>query len=209
MAIDELLDEHEQSERVLQWLRNNALGLLGGIALGLGAIGGWKWWQHQATQEKLAEADRYAVAVEAIDAGQPNAAELGAGLQPGMLSTLAALELAKSQAAAGEADKAIATLQGIQEADPALKSVIDQRQARLLIDAGKAAEAARLMAAEDSASGLEVLGDAHYALGDHAAARGSYEKALAKMDVGSPLRRLLELKLTEVGGTPAEDEAKS
>ena len=209
MAIDELLDEHEQSERVLQWLRQNALGLIGGIALGLGAIGGWKWWQHESMQKQLAEADRYSLAVEAIDAGQPDAAELSAKLKPGMLSTLVALELAKSQAAAGESDAAIATLRGIDAADPALGAVIDQRLARLLIDAEKAAEAVKLVAGEDSASGLEVLGDAHYALGDEAAARSSYEKALAKMDVGSPLRRLLELKLTEVGGVPAEDEAQS
>ena len=33
MAIDDLLDEHEQSERVRSWLRNNGAGLLGGVAL--------------------------------------------------------------------------------------------------------------------------------------------------------------------------------
>ena len=40
-------------------------------------------------------------------------------------------------------------------------------------------------------------------------ARTSYSQALAKLDVASPQRRLLELKLTEVGGTPAKPEAKS
>ena len=30
MAIDDLLDEHEQSERVRTWLRDNAGGLVGG-----------------------------------------------------------------------------------------------------------------------------------------------------------------------------------
>ncbi len=209
MAIDELLDEHEQSERVLQWLRQNALGLIGGIALGLGAIGGWKWWQHRTAQEQLAEADRYSLAVEAIDAGQADAPELTASLKPGMLSTLAALELAKSQAVAGESDAAIATLRGVSAADPALRAVIEQRLARLLIDNEQAAEAVKLVSSDESTSGLEVLGDAHHALGDEEAARTSYEKALAKMDVGSPLRRLLELKLTEVGGVPAEDEAQS
>ena len=34
MALDDLLDEHEQSERVRSWIRSNALGLLGGIVLG-------------------------------------------------------------------------------------------------------------------------------------------------------------------------------
>ena len=49
MAIDDLLDEHEQSERVRGWLRNNGGGLITGILLGLAVIGGWQWWQqHQA-----------------------------------------------------------------------------------------------------------------------------------------------------------------
>ena len=34
MAIDDLLvDEHEQSERVRNWLRNNGIGIIAGIAL--------------------------------------------------------------------------------------------------------------------------------------------------------------------------------
>lgn len=44
MAIDDLLDEHEQGERVRTWLRDNAAGLIGGLALGLLLIWGWRWW---------------------------------------------------------------------------------------------------------------------------------------------------------------------
>ena len=51
MAIDDLLDEHEQGERVRTWLRKNALGILGGLALGIAAIYGWRAWvSHQASQ---------------------------------------------------------------------------------------------------------------------------------------------------------------
>ncbi|MDX1550349.1 MAG: tetratricopeptide repeat protein, partial [Lysobacter spongiicola] len=63
MAIDDLLDEHEQSERVLEWLRNNGAGLIGGIVLGLAAIGGWKWWEQDRQQQALSVADRYQTAV--------------------------------------------------------------------------------------------------------------------------------------------------
>ena len=209
MAIDDLLDEHEQSERVLQWLRNNGAGLIGGIALGFAAIGGWKWWEHSQQQKKLAEADRYGTAVEAIEADDPKAAELTAQLQPGTLSTLAALELARSQVAAGESEAAIATLKGIRSDDPALTEVVNQRLARLQIDAGQAEAALALMAQADSAIALEIRGDAEFALGNRDAARASYEQALAKMDVGSPMRRMLELKLTEVGGKPVDAEARS
>ncbi|QDH70080.1 YfgM family protein [Marilutibacter alkalisoli] len=209
MAIDEILDEHEQSERVLQWLRDNGVGLIGGIALGLAAIGGWKWWGIHQQQVKIEEADRYSIAVDAIDANAPNAAELAAGLQPGLLSTLAGLELAQSQVGAGETEAAIATLKGLGSDDPALAAVINQRLARLQIEAGEAEAALALLADADSAGALEIRGDAEFALGRHDEARASYEKALAQMDVGSPLRRMLELKLTEVGGTPDEAEAEA
>ena len=43
--MDELLNEHEQGERVRSWLQRNAVGLIGGIGLGLALIWGWNWWQ--------------------------------------------------------------------------------------------------------------------------------------------------------------------
>ena len=56
---------------------------------------------------------------------------------------------------------------------------------------------------------MEVRGDAQLALGQRDQARETYSKALLKAEVGSPQRRLLELKLTEAGGTPPKTEAKS
>jgi len=56
MAIDDVLDEHEQSERVRTWLRQNGAGILGGVVLALALIGGWQWWQKQQLG-KLAEAN--------------------------------------------------------------------------------------------------------------------------------------------------------
>ena len=74
----------------------------------------------------------------------------------------------------------------------------------------KQADAAlKLVADADTAAGIEVRGDAHLALGQKEQARTAYAEAMAKLDVASPHRRLLELKLTEVGGTPAKPEAKS
>ena len=63
MAIDDLLNEHEQSERVRSWIRNNALGLVGGVALGLGAIVGWQWWQGKQVQGQMDANVRYTAAI--------------------------------------------------------------------------------------------------------------------------------------------------
>lgn len=209
MALDDLLDEHEQSERVLQWLRNNGAGLIGGIALGLAAIGGWKWWEHRGEQERLSSATQYQAAIDAIEAKDKQAAAKVKALGGGTYGALAALELASSQVDAGQNDAAIATLRGIKVEDAALAEIVNQRLARLLIEGKQADAALKLVANATSPSAIEVRGDAQLALGQKEQARTSYSQALAKLDVASPQRRLLELKLTEVGGTPAKPEAKS
>lgn len=209
MAIDDLLDEHEQSERVLQWLRNNGAGLIGGIALGLAAIGGWKWWEHRGVAQQMAVADQYQTAISAIEAKDKQADGKVKAMADGTYRDLAALELASSQVQAGQNDAAIATLRAVQSKDPAVAEIINQRLARLLIESKQVDAALKLVANATTPGALEVRGDAQYAAGQQEQARTSYQQALAKLDVASPQRRLLELKLTEVGGKPAKPEAKS
>ena len=50
----------------------------------------------------------------------------------------------------------------------------------------------------------ERLGPALAALGRKDQARAAYDKALVSLDVAAPERRLVELKLTDVGGTVAK-----
>jgi predicted negative regulator of RcsB-dependent stress response len=120
MAIDELLDEHEQSERVREWLRRNGSALILGISLGLAAIGGWQWWQrHQANQQSKAAGD-YQATVDAIRANDQSAAGKDPGAPEGILRTLAQLELAKSQVKANQNEAAIGTLRAVRTSDPAL-----------------------------------------------------------------------------------------
>ena len=209
MAIDDLLDEHEQSERVLEWLRTNGAGLIGGIVLGLAAIGGWKWWQQHDLQQNLAAADSYHAAVSAIEANDEQAAAKVAALEDGVFANLSALELAAAQVDAGEIDKAIVTLRAIKPGNPAVADVVNQRLARLLIATDQADAALASLADASTPSALEVRGDAQQALGRTEQAREDYAQALAALDVAAPQRQLLELKLMEVGGTPTTPEAKS
>ena len=211
MAIDELLDEHEQSERVLQWLRTNGAGLIGGILLGLAAIGGWKWWEARGEQKQLDAATQYQVAMDAIEAKDAQAAGKVKALAQGdgIYHTLASLELAKSQVAANQRDAAIATLKAVHSDDTAIAEVVNLRLARLLIDAKQADAALKLVADATSPAAIEVRGDAQFALGRLEQARQSYTQAMTRLDVASPRRRLLELKLTEAGGTPPKTESQS
>ena len=164
MAIDDLLDEHEQSERVLEWLRTNGAGLIGGIVLGLAAIGGWKWWQQHDLQQDLAAADSYHAAVSAIEANDEQAAAKVAALEDGVFANLSALELAAAQVDAGEIDKAIVTLRAIKPGNPAVADVVNQRLARLLIATDQADAALASLADASTPSALEVRGDAQQAL---------------------------------------------
>ena len=214
MAIDDLLNEHEQSERVRGWIRSNAIGLIGGVGLGLGAIFGWQWWQAQRTQAQMGVNARYAQAIDAYEAGtlpadkgRDTIAALGKGNPT--LGTLAALQLAKVQAEAGKRDDAIATLRNLRDLDADLRPIVRERLARLLIDAGKAKEALPLLDDDKNPSMLDVRGDARFALGERAQAQKDYLKALALVDVGDPQHRLITLKLIEAGGTPPHTEDKT
>ena len=206
MAIDDLLDEHEQGERVRTWLRKNALGILGGLALGIAAIYGWRAWvSHQASQQEQAHT-AYAQALKQLDAGQVDQAGTLLAGQEGTYATLAALRVAKAQVEAGKPDEAIATLRGIQ-VDPSLREVVDERLAQLFNATGKPEEALKLLEGDAGSAALELRGDALLASGNRDQARDAYADALAGTDVASPARRRIELKLQEVGGTlpePAE-----
>ncbi|MEA5669138.1 tetratricopeptide repeat protein [Stenotrophomonas sp. MH1] len=211
MAIDDLLDEHEQSERVRTWLRKNGAGIFGGVVLGIGAIAGWQWWQKDQVG-KLAEANvRYEAVTRSLQSSKLDEAakEVAAleGGKAGIYADLASLELAKAQVEAGRNDDAIKTLRAL-KTEGEFKTLIDQRIARLLIETGKAGEALTLIGnAEDSAS-LEIRGDAQVAQDKRDEARDLYTKALAKLDVAAPQRRLLETKLMDAGGTVADPAAE-
>lgn len=209
MAIDDLLDEHEQGERVRAWLRQNGAALVGGIAIGLAAIGGWKWWGNQQEQDALAAADRFHVTVAAIEAGAEDAPARIDSLGEGPYRELARLELAAAQVEAGDTEAAISTLRLIESRDPLLDEVVGQRLARLLIEAGKPEEALQAVSGASGAAADEIRGDAHFALEQPDKAREAYAAALQDLDAVSPRRGILELKITQVGGVPATTEPEA
>lgn len=209
MAIDDLLDEHEQSERVRNWVRSNAIGLIVGVGLGLGAIYGFTAWSDKRYADRLKAGDAYQALVKDAEAGKLDGAKTkAAALTDSAYAVLAALDTAKAQVDAGKRDDAIATLRAAKTDDSVLAPVVQQRLGRLLIDAGKHDEALTLLAGVDDAAGFEVRGDALFAQGKLDQARDAYGKALSKLDVAAPQRRLLELKLGQAGGkAPKVDSA--
>ncbi|PPU11911.1 YfgM family protein [Xanthomonas arboricola] len=210
MAIDDLLDEHEQGERVRSWLRKNGAGLVGGVVVGLALILGWQWWQkHTATQSVEANT-RYEAVVKSIqgkdlDKAAKDIVALDDG-KGGVYAELAALRLAKAQVDAGKHAEAIKTLRDV-PAEGELKQIVQQRLARVLTESGKPDEAIKLLADAQDHTSLEIRADALVVQSKPDEARALYAKALTTVDVASPQRRLLETKLMDVGGKvpdPAE-----
>ncbi|KLJ02097.1 tetratricopeptide repeat protein [Luteimonas sp. FCS-9] len=210
MALDELLDEREQGERVKAWLRDNSLGLIGGVIVGVVLIGGWQYWKQRTHGQAVAQHEAYQGALLDIRSGTlDKAGERIAALPDSTYGELAALQLAKAQLDAGDRDAAIATLQGVEGAEPGVAAVVRQRLARLLTDAGRGEEAVALLAGAEDAVSLEARGDAHFALDRADQARADYAAALRGLDSAAPQRGLLELKLSQVGGAPDEPEVES
>ncbi|WP_353084187.1 tetratricopeptide repeat protein [Stenotrophomonas sp.] len=210
MAIDDLLDEHEQSERVRSWLRKNGVSILAGVAIAIGGIWGWKEWQTRHSNSLAGANVQYQVVLKSLeDKDLEQAAKGVKTLESGkanIYADLAALQLAKAQVDAGKNEDALATLRAI-KADPEFKPVIEQRVARLLVATGKTEDAIKQLGTATDSTSLEIHGDALMAQGKRDAAREQYEKALKTLDVAAPQRRLLETKLTDAGGTvtdPAE-----
>jgi predicted negative regulator of RcsB-dependent stress response len=211
MAIDDLLDEHEQGEIVRGWLRENGAGLIGGVILGLALIWGWQWWQQQRVHQRIQAGNDFQAAMAELAAGKlAQAGPRIEALPKGAYETLGTLALAKAQLDAGKRDDAIAVLRAAKPRDPGMAAIVDQRLARLLIDAGKPKDALAVLAkAGDGGETLQVRGDAYAALGQDEQARAAYAQALTTLEVGSPQRNLVELKISEVGGKPATTEARS
>jgi len=201
MALDDLLDEHEQGERVQRWLRDNGIGIIGGIALAVTIVGGWQWWQKQQLNTQHEAHQRYQRVNQHLQANNMDeaASQVAALAQDktGIYADLAALELAQAQVHAQRYEEAIITLQSI-SAKEAFTPLVEQRLARLLIETGKADQALALLTHLDDAISLEIRADAHFAQNQLSAAREGYQQALTKLDITSPHRRLLELKLMEV-----------
>lgn len=208
------IDEYEQGERVRAWLRNNASSLIGGVALGLASLGGWQWWQGQQDNKLVLAAAEYQAFTKAVEAKDDtragaHATALAQDFPKSPYPVLAAMRRAEMLHTEGKDDEALKVLDAAagSPADPVLVELSKLRAARLLAGMGEPEEAIkRLDAAGASAFpavAAEIRGDAEMALGRRDAARIAYEQALASLDIAAPTRPMVEMKLTDAGGSPS------
>ncbi|MEZ5447140.1 MAG: tetratricopeptide repeat protein [Gammaproteobacteria bacterium] len=213
-------NEQEQVEAIKKWLRENGVPILVGLALGIGAIGGWRYWQAQErTRNELASA-LFTRAVTASRAQQPSQAEKAAqqiisDYGGTTYASFAALMLAKLAVEKQDLPAAIQHLSWVLEHsdDEGLKRLAKIRLARVALAQGKPEEAwaqlEPLAASPASAALAELRGDILLAQGKREEAGERYLEAFANSepDHQSDETSSLAVKLDSLGITPPPPRA--
>lgn len=217
--MSEQYDEHEQSERVKQWLLKNGSNILTGILLAVASVGAWQWWQGKQVSDSREAANQYQIFVQAIEKNDSAKADvLGEAVIKNYAKTdfafLAALRLAKYQIGLGKSDLALVVLEkanAVANTD-SNKELVQIRIAQLYVAQGKLNDAsAKLKTFKPKyfpAGYAEIQGDIALAKGNRDQAATFYLSALKQLDATAGSRQLIELKLSEAGGIYSDSQTE-
>jgi len=193
----EAYDDYEQSERVQQWLRQNGLSIVVGIAIGLVGIFGWQQWnkhkaEHQADAANLYQQIQVAAAAGKTDSADSLTEQLLKDYADSTYAMFAVSDRAERQVQAKQLDKAVESLGWAEShaSDPNLKALAQMRIARVQLGQGKAADALaaldRMPPKAYEGVAQELRGDALVKLGRPDDARKAYVAAKAAMGENAP-----------------------
>jgi predicted negative regulator of RcsB-dependent stress response len=209
--VDDYLSDKEQVERLRAWWRENGWFLIGGVAIGLLALYGYR--QYFAFQERQSEsaAALYASVKTATDDSDNATAEtvfaqLRSEYPDNPYTFQAAMLLASKEivtAPDGAAEKLRYTME--QSDDPELAMVARLRLARVLAYREQYADALALLNVPEPGQFAgriaEIKGDIHAALGETDAARTAYLEAMVSPGAELLDRGYLQMKLADLPGT--------
>jgi len=184
------LTDNESEELLRRWWSDNWLWLVGGIAIGLGGLAGFQYWQKSKQASAEEDAASYLAVIDALGKNQPDAAAAKSkqlrDLHPASpYADQADLALARVAVERRDFDGAAQRLKAVADGsrDKELRQIAKTRLARVLIEHGKYDEAlATLEVASAGSFGSlyhDIRGDALAAKGDAAGARREYDSALA------------------------------
>jgi len=142
--VEDYLSEKEQWEWVKEKVRENAPAVLLAIALGAGAIFGWRWWQGHQDARRLEASARYMQMVRSLEGGDRSQAlvllgELERDYPRSPYSDQARLLAARMYVDEAQLDHAASELATVVEhsRDQELARVARERLARVQIAQGK------------------------------------------------------------------------
>jgi predicted negative regulator of RcsB-dependent stress response len=196
--------DDEKVEEIKKWIKENGTSVIAGLAIGLTAVFGWRYWvEHREAMGQKASAafEQLMVAAEGDDTA--GALALADGIREGYggsaYATLADLMEARLKLKAGDPKGAEAALERVMDKapDPALSRIAALRLARILVDQGDLDRAADIAAKYEDAGSFggdfaAVQGDIAARQGRYDEARQAYERAIAG---GASLTELIKLKV--------------
>ena len=205
--------EAEQMERAKSWLKENAIWILGGIAIGVGGLGGWQWYQERREAQAETASARYEELVDAFSRrdtvrGMTLLDELNREYAWTPYASLGTLIAARVQVEANELDKAAVGLKSVMDNsdDDELKMVARLRLARVQSALGKHDEALATLKVDEPGEFApriaDARGDVLLAKGDRDGALKEYLTARSGENNGRIDFELLDLKIRDLGGTP-------
>lgn len=202
--------EDQRIEDIKAWWRENGLSIVVSVALGLGAIFGWRAWQASTLEKAQAASQLHGKMVAALrDEDNAGAKDAADGILEHYDNTayavFARLTLAKLAVADGDLEAAAAHLRGAlkQNLDDSFSHVARLRLIRVLLSQGELDEAERLAATPDQGEFAinydELRGDIKSAQGDLEAARDAYQQSLSQALGGARDVSTLEIKIDNLG----------
>lgn len=184
------LSDNEREEQLRRFWADNWLWIFGGIALGLGGLAGWQYYQKMKLTAAEHDEAAYTALLDSLskdakDEAYKKADDLRAEHPKSPYADQSDLAIARYAVDKRDWDAAVKRLRTVAESsrDPELRQIAQARLARVLSEQGKYDEALKLLdvtkAGAFGALYHEVRGDVLAAKGDNAGARQAYDSALA------------------------------
>jgi predicted negative regulator of RcsB-dependent stress response len=213
----EHLSDDQRVEELKKWWDENGKAVIAGVVLGLGGLLSWKGWLHYQETQAKAASEYYAGVRLATDENNAqtiveNTDILKTSYSSTPYAALAALELAKFKAEAGELEVAAERLRWAMDhgAQQAVGNTARIRLARVLVAQGKNDEVLDLLSKNDFLPVAylsmveEIRGDALLAKGEIDKAREAYTKAMIS---ASEDPEYLRMKRDDLGEALKSDDA--
>lgn len=207
--------DEQRVEELKKWWQENGKSVIAGVALGVGALLGWKGWTYYQVNHAKAASELYAQIQQAAARDEAktivaNADSLREDFASTPYASLAALEVAQLQAVSGRLEEAAERLRWViaNSSQETLYNIAKIRLARVL-NAQKQNDQALEVVSGEFPPGYaslieEIRGDALRAKGDIDQARQAYTRALLGAGGNSDY---LKMKRDNLGEAPDTDKS--
>lgn len=206
----------QELEALKNWWKENGRTLVIGVALGLGGVFSWTWWQDHLRSQAEEASQIYQrlvedAAAERHDFVRGQAAEIIQSYPKTGYAALASMLAAKSAFAENDFEEAKRRLEWVigNSDNGSFRDLARLRLARILIDEDKLDEAMTAVESVEQdafrASANEIRGDIQINRGDTQGAREAYLQALASGAISGPTRSRVQMKLDDLGSSDADN----